>query len=163
MPRGVKNMGREDPLLSLVQLSAEVERISEEMRSNPDPAALVRLAELMKELERLRALSRDRAVEGLEIVREGFMEAIAPGLSKRAREEQATLTVKLSEPISPGAFAEILTAFDTLHKELAGTPLRGLVAKIGLPEEVVAHSGPAWPIAGSLSRGARSCSTESFK
>ena len=126
---------------SLLKLSAEIDKIGAELRANPSPAALLRLAELMKELDRLRTLSRDRAVEGLEIVREGFMEAIAPGLSKRAEDEQATLTVKLSEPISPGAFDEILTAFDTLHKELVGTPLRGLVAKIGLPEDVVAHSG----------------------
>ena len=126
---------------SLLKLSAEIDKIGAELKANPSPASLLRLAELMKEFDRLRTLSRDRAVEGLEIVREGFMEAIAPGLSKRAQDEQATLTVKLSEPISPGAFAEILTAFDTLHKELVGTPLRGLVAKIGLPEDVVAHSG----------------------
>ena len=125
---------------SILKISDEVNRIGAELRKNPNPSALLRLAELMKELDRLRALSRDRAVEGLEVVREGFMEAIAPGLSKRAQDEQAILTVKLSEPISPGAFAEILTAFDTLHRELVGTPLRGLAAKIGLPEEVVAHS-----------------------
>ena len=126
---------------SFLKLSAAIDKIGAELRANPSASALLRLAELMKELDRLRTLSRDRAVEGLEVVREGFMEAIAPGLSKRAQDEQATLTVKLSEPISPGAFAEILTAFDTLHKELVGTPLRGLVAKIGLPEDVVAHSG----------------------
>ena len=80
------------------------------------------------------------SAEVLEVVREGFMEAIAPGLSKRAEDEQAILTVKLSEPISPGAFAEILTAFDTLHRDLVGAPLRGLIAKMGLPEDVVAHS-----------------------
>jgi len=134
-------MNPQEPVAeSLLKLSAEVDKIGAELRTNPSPSALLRLADLMKELDRLRMLSRDRAVEGLEVVREGFMEAIAPGLSKRAQDEQATLTVKLSEPISPGALAEILAAFDTLHRELVGTPLEGLVAKIGLPEEVVAHS-----------------------
>ena len=134
-------MAHEDPAESLLKLAAEVEKVGAELKSNPNPASVLRLAELMKELERLRGLSRDRAVEGLKVAREGFMEAMVPGLSKRATEEQATLTVNLSEPISPAALAEILTAFDTLHRELAGTPLRDLVAKIGLPEEVVVRSG----------------------
>lgn len=77
-------MSQEDPGKSLLQLLDEVNRIGAELKANPDPTTVLRLAELMKELDRLKALSRDRAVEGLEVVREGMMEAIAPGLSKRA-------------------------------------------------------------------------------
>ena len=140
MPQGVKNLSGEDFLQSIMRLSAEVDRIGVELRTNPNPAALLQLAELLKELDRLRAMSRDHAVEGLGAVREGLMEVVAPGLSKRTPDDLATLTVRLSEPIAPGALAEILTAFDTIHRELVGSPLRGLIAKIGLPEEVVAES-----------------------
>ena len=102
MPQGVTNMSPEESVgESLLKLSAEVNRIGAELRTNPSPSALLRLAELMKELDRLRMLSRDRAVEGLEVVREGVMEAIAPGLSKRAEDEQAILTVKLTWALPP--------------------------------------------------------------
>lgn len=140
MPGGSKSMDPEDPGQSLLKLLDEVNRIGAELKANPDPAMLLRLADLMKELDRLKALSRDRAVEGLGVVREGLMEAIAPGLSKYAQDEQATLIVKLADDISPGALAEILAAFDSIHRELTGVPLRDLRVKVGLPEGVVADS-----------------------
>lgn len=44
---------------------------------------------------------------------------------------KAVLTVHLADDITPAQFAEILAAFDTLHRELTGEPLRDLVVEHG--------------------------------
>jgi predicted dehydrogenase len=59
----------------------------------------------------------------------------------RRRTDDATLTVTLPDSISATTLSEILTAFNTLHRELAGVPLHDLAAKIGLPQEVIARAG----------------------
>ena len=131
---------REDPGKSLIRLLEEVAALQVEMMTRPSEDVRRRLLQAATELGRLRALSRDRAAEDLETVRKGFTEAIAAGLSKSAPDEQATLTVRLSDRVSPAALAEILTALNTIHRELTGTPLGDLVVKIGSPEEIIARS-----------------------
>jgi hypothetical protein len=131
----------DDFLEAYKAITFEVAQLGMILKANPsDQVARARLVELQKKLPGLRQGSLNRAAEGLQIVEKASMEVIARGLSRQEPEEQATLVVTLAESVTPAALAEILSAFETLHRELTGAPLRDLVAKIGLPDEIAVRS-----------------------
>lgn len=48
--------------------------------------------------------------------------------------DNAVLTVELADEITPTAVAEILTALNTIHKELTGNQLNSMRIRIGIAE-----------------------------
>ena len=132
----------EDVLSALQHLQAEVDDVGANLKHHPNnPVLIRRLRQLSRELERLKEKSKRQAVASLESIRRSLTELLLSQVpTSRPLEEQAVLTVGVFEPITPATLAEILVAFDTLHRELAGFPLRDLIAKIGQAERVEANS-----------------------
>ena len=101
----------DDIMRSLERIQAEVDEVAANLKRHPNhPVLYRRLQVLSKELTGLKDQAPRRTVAQLDFIRK----ALAGFISSQAappREEMATLTVQLSEPISPATFAEILSAF----------------------------------------------------
>jgi hypothetical protein len=116
-----------------------LEKVQDRLRAlgqkAPPPDFFEQLDDILKSLGDIKGDSFTRAARDLFAARQLAAQRLA-----EIEGGWSILTLGLSGPVTPAEFAEVLMAFDTLHRELSGVPITDLVAKIGLAEETAPHS-----------------------